>query len=82
MKIYYIALILLTVSCSSKDPKMCECLSAGKKLNDHSAKILSNGITKKDAAMMKRLKNEKKLKCADFQTMSGEEMLKKSEGCK
>lgn len=83
MKILFIvSLILFTVSCSSRDPKMCDCLEAGEKLNKQSEKILSEGITAADAQKMMQLKEEKNKKCADFQTMSGEEMLKKKEGCK
>lgn len=82
MKALLIAsLVLFTLSCSSRDDKMCSCLEAGEKLNKQSEKILNKGVTAEDAQKMIDLREEKKKKCADFQTMSGEEMLKKKETC-
>ncbi|MGV3629632.1 MAG: hypothetical protein ACO1O6_00405 [Bacteroidota bacterium] len=73
--------IMLLASCSSRDPKMCDCLDAGDKLNDFSAKMLQKEPTSADHKKMIRLREQKKLKCADFQTMSGDEMLKRKATC-
>lgn len=73
--------ILILFSCNSRDPKMCDCLDSGDKLNQFSAKLLTKEASEKDVAEMKKLKAEKARKCADFQMMSGEEMLKKKATC-
>ena len=73
--------ILILFSCNSRDPKMCDCLDAGDKLNKFSSKLLTKEASQKDVAEMKKLKAEKAKKCADFQMMSGEEMLKKKATC-
>lgn len=81
MKYTFIFSILLLFSCSSKDQKMCDCLASGDKLNKFSSSLLQKEITEKDAKELKKLKAEQTKKCVDFQTMSGEEMLKRKEGC-
>ncbi|MFN5417967.1 MAG: hypothetical protein ACK5B9_12990 [Flavobacteriia bacterium] len=73
--------IFILFSCNSRDPKMCDCLDAGDKLNKFSSKLLTKEASQKDVAEMKKLKAEKAKKCADFQMMSGEEMLKKKATC-
>ena len=73
--------IMLLFSCNSRDPKMCDCLDAGDKLNKFSSKLLTKEASQKDVVEMKKLKAEKVKKCADFQMMSGEEMLKKKASC-
>jgi maleate cis-trans isomerase len=79
----YLAVIILIslVSCARKDEKMCSCLEAGDKLNDFSSKMLMKEITAEDIKKMDELKIEKSKKCIDYQTMSGEEMLKKKATC-
>ncbi|MES2589317.1 MAG: hypothetical protein V4622_10070 [Bacteroidota bacterium] len=81
MKYFYFSITILLFSCVSKDTKMCDCLEAGEKLNDFSAKILMKEVSQKEAQEMKKLKAEKAKKCADYQKMSGEEMLKRKAEC-
>lgn len=81
MKKSAVVVLLILVSCSSKDPKMCECLEAGEKLNQFSSEIMMKEITVNDAEQMKILKGDKTKKCADYQEMSGEEMLKRKAEC-
>lgn len=81
MKKSAVVILLILASCSSKDPKMCECLEAGEKLNQFSSEIMMKEITATDAEKMKTLKAEKAKKCADYQEMSGEEMLKRKAEC-
>jgi hypothetical protein len=76
----FISLSLL-VSCKTKDTKMCACLEAGEKLNKLSAKLLTTEVTEAQKDAMLKLKAIKKEKCKDFQTMSGEEMLKRKATC-
>jgi hypothetical protein len=73
--------LVLIGSCTSKDPKMCACLEAGEKFNDYNASILMEVKTPEIVAKYKQLEKEKLEKCIDFQTMSGEEMLKKKATC-
>ncbi len=72
---------ILLFSCSSRDPKMCDCLESGDKLNKFSAELFEKEPTAADQEKMKRLRDEKAKKCADFQNMSGEEMLKRKATC-
>jgi hypothetical protein len=81
MKYLYLIALLFLFSCKSKDEKMCACLESGEKLNDFSSSILVKEISESDLKEMEKLKNDKKLKCKDYQTMSGEEMLKKKASC-
>lgn len=73
--------ILFLFACSSRDQKMCDCLDSGEKLNRFSAKMLRKVPSEADQKKMKRLRDEKAKKCADFQMMSGEEMLKRKATC-
>jgi maleate cis-trans isomerase len=81
MKKSAIVVLLIIASCSSKDPKMCECLEAGEKLNQFSSEIMMKEINANDAKKMQTLKANKAKKCADYQEMSGEEMLKRKAEC-
>lgn len=68
-------------SCSSKDDQFCKCMQAGEELNEFSAKMLSEEVTAEKAAKMKELKEIKKKECVDYQTMMGDEMLKRKANC-
>ena len=80
MKFIYLMLLTLCFSCSSNS-EMCDCLAAGKKLNDFSAKIMMKKVSKADAEQMKKLREAKEEKCINFQTMSGAEMLELQKDC-
>ena len=69
-------------ACSSKDEQFCKCLKAGEELNDFSSKLFSAEITSEKAEKLKGLKSVKKKECADYQIMSGKEMLEKKASCK
>jgi len=57
-------------------------LEAGDKLNQHSAELLQKEtLTDEDQSKMTALKKAKEKECVDYQTMSGEEMLKLKESC-
>jgi hypothetical protein len=77
----FIALPIILVACSSKDEQFCKCLSAGQELNDFSAKMLTEEVTKEKANKMQQLKEAKKKECVDYQTMLGDEMLKRKAEC-
>lgn len=81
MRFYLFSTLIFLASCSSKDTKMCDCLEAGEKLNILSAKLLTSDVTQKLKDEMIKLKTEKTVKCKDFQTMGGEEMLKLKAEC-
>jgi hypothetical protein len=76
-----IALPIILAACSSKDEQFCKCLSAGQELNDFSAKMLTEEVTKEKANKMQQLKESKKKECVDYQTMLGDEMLKRKAEC-
>jgi len=78
--IVFFALSIL-ISCSNKDTKICDCLKSGDKLNQFSSEMMMKEASKADLAKMKSLKEDQKKKCADYQTMSGEEMLKLKANC-
>ena len=69
-------------ACSSKDEQFCKCLKAGEELNDFSSKLFNAEITFEKAEKLKGLKSVKKKECADYQLMSGKEMLEKKASCK
>lgn len=73
--------ILLT-ACNSKDEQFCNCLKAGEELNTYSNKLLTEEVTQEKADKLKALKETKKKECADYQTMKGEDMLKRKAECK
>lgn len=81
MRFYPFVLLFVLFSCGSKDQQMCDCLEAGEKLNQLSAELLVSEVTPSQKKEMEALKADKETKCADFQTMGGEEMLKKKAAC-
>lgn len=73
---------VLFFSCSNeKDGQFCKCLEAGEKLNSFSVGMLQETITAKEADSLKKLKAAKKEACANYQTMKGDEMLKRKKEC-
>lgn len=76
-----ISLSSVLLACGSKDTKMCDCLEVSDRLNQLSSELLINDVTEAQKKEMKSLQKEKDQKCEEFQTMSGEEMLKLKEDC-
>lgn len=74
-------LLFLMVSCGPKDPQMCDCLESGERLNQLSAKLLNGKVTQAQKDSLLRLRKETAEKCLNYQTMSGEEMLKRKADC-
>jgi len=82
MKIFaLIILLVLGSSCSSKDEQFCKCLKAGEELDQFSAELFTKDINNEDAKKLKELKSIQKKECANYQTMTGEEMLKLKAEC-
>lgn len=78
----FTSLLFLLFSCGAKEEKICECLEVGDRFNQLSSELLgSNDVSEEQRDEMISLKKEKTKKCADFQTMSGEEMLKRKAEC-
>lgn len=77
---------LALVACSSKrDDQFCECLSISDELNNVVADVTSralNELKDEDAAKLKDLTAKKDQKCADYEVLGGEELLKLKEACK
>lgn len=80
-KTLFPVLILLLTACGSKDEQFCKCLNAGEELNTYSNKLLTEEVTQEKADKLKALKDTKKKECADYQTMMGDEMLKRKAEC-
>ena len=70
------------LSCDSKDEQFCKCLKAGEELNEYSNAILNGEATLEKADKLRSLKDAKKEACKNYQTMTGEEMLKRKAECK
>jgi hypothetical protein len=82
MKNYlFVATVLLLGACGSKDQQFCDCLEAGDALNSYSKELFQQEMTQIKADKLKKLKAVKKAQCADYQTMTGEEMLKRKTEC-
>ena len=74
-------IIFLLFSSCSDNTQICDCLEAGEKLQNYSAKMFSKEASTKDLIEMKRLKKIQLEKCKDFQTMDGKKMLELKEEC-
>lgn len=73
---------LILASCSSKDQQFCDCLSATTELNELSSKVLSGELSEESLSVdQKAIKSKKDKLCADYETLSGEELMKKQEDC-
>lgn len=75
------AAILSFTACSGRDDKMCDCLEVSEKLNIHTAEALQGEINQDQKEVIFKLREEKAEKCKDFETMSGEKMLKLKATC-
>lgn len=73
---------LMLWACSGKKDTICDCLEAGNKLNAKANEILQQGSSEKGEQELQQLKADKKKKCAEFETMGGEEMKKRMEDCR
>lgn len=80
-RLLFIIVPLVMAACSSKDEQFCKCLNAGEELNAFASKMLTQEVTKEKATKMQQLKDAKKKECADYQTMMGDEMLKRKAEC-
>lgn len=75
-------LLLSSTSCSREDA-ICECIRASEELSNYSSKVLKGTEKIEDAKIkLDTLRKTRNIKCEDYQTMSGEQMLKKKKTCK
>ena len=77
----FFSLSFLMLSCSSNEESICDCLTAGKKLESFSSTLLQRDATQKDAIQLKKLKRIQADKCKQFQRMDGAKMLELKEKC-
>jgi hypothetical protein len=80
-KMIFPVLAIILFSCSNKDEQFCKCLQAGEQLNEYSVKLLEGDVTQEKASKLKELKSKQKEACKDYQTMKGDEMLKRKKEC-
>ncbi len=74
---------LLLSACSPSDEQFCTCMEAGEKFDKIASEMLqpenqSNTEKQQEFTM---LKNKKEEACKDYQTMSGEEMIRRKADC-
>lgn len=82
MRILILSVAILSfTACSGRDDKMCDCLEVSEKLNTHTAEALQGEINQDQKEVIFKLRAEKAEKCKDFETMSGEKMLKMKATC-
>lgn len=81
MRIFIILVALSLTACSGRDDKMCDCLAISDKLNILTAEALQGEITQEQKETIFKVRAEKEEKCKDFETMSGEKMLKMKATC-
>ena len=81
-KLILLSILSVNLSCSTKDSKFCDCLTAGEELNNFSSTLFDKDITIEMKDQMERLKNNKRDKCKAYEMMSGENMLELKENCK
>lgn len=78
--------LLVLVSCSSnRDERFCDCLSISDELNTEAAKYSSKSVrdvSSEEIEALKILSKQKDSVCSPYDSMSGEEMLKKKKACK
>lgn len=67
-------------ACAGKD-SICDCIEAGDRLNKTSSEILKKEPTVSDEKAIQKLRRIKKQKCAEFENMSGPEMLERKQTC-
>jgi hypothetical protein len=69
------------ISACSEPDSICDCITASAAVNKKSAEILKKEPTAADESTLKKLRAEKKKKCAAFEDMSGPEMLERKATC-
>lgn len=74
-----IFLLLIAAACSSPD-KICDCVKAGKHLEEKSQSFFENGA-RGDTEELRKLREQKDAACREFQYMDGAEMKKRMESC-
>jgi hypothetical protein len=70
---------------SNKDERFCDCLKVSEKLDSEAAKYTSmelDATTDEGVVTLKQLMTEKDSICQPFETLGGEELIKKREACK
>ncbi len=82
MRIFILSVALFSLSaCSGRDDKMCACLEISDQLNNLTFEALQGEITEGQKETILKVRAEKAEKCKDFETMSGEKMLKMKSTC-
>lgn len=71
----------VTVSCSKRDDKFCNCMEAGEKLNNFSKELLERGAKQEDEVKIQELRAAKDSACVDYYTMGGDAMREKKKEC-
>ena len=78
-KFLFVALVF--TACTERDEQFCKCLEAGEKFNVEANKLLNGKASSLSKEERAKLKKDKETACANYQTMTGEEMLKRKADC-
>lgn len=78
-----LTLLLLLSACAEKDEQFCTCLDAGEALNVYSNDLLTETVETNNVSANKlnELKRAKKEACADYEMMSGVDMIERQKEC-
>ena len=77
----FVLIALVFTACSQRDEQFCKCLEAGEKFNVEANKLLNGKSSSMSKVERAKLKKDKEIACANYQTMTGEEMLKRKADC-
>lgn len=81
-RISIIASLLFIFTACSEEDSICDCIRAGKKVEELTAKVLQSGqINRAMAKKIEKLKMHQEKVCEPFKTMGGPEMKKRMETC-
>ena len=75
--LFFVSVLAIISSCTSKDNQFCTCLKAGEELNAHSVQLFDGNISKEKAEKQQKLIEAKKEACKNYETMTGPEMLER-----
>ncbi len=80
-KIIIVIALFSLVACTPKDKQFCECLKVSEEFNELTQKGIAGELSQEELVKAKQLQEEKSKICEPYETMSGEEMLKKKAAC-
>lgn len=81
MKLFPFLMLTLSFTACTSNEEICDCLEAGKQLNDYASKLITKEVNESEMKKMEELKIIKNKKCAAFKTMDGIKMMELKADC-